>query len=447
LRQVHPATLALFALLLSATAQAQWPVLPPSLVTAALGDPTPFTFHVADFTGEDFTVDRISGDAAVEARVDPGSVRWVRTGPVVVPRGVLIVRAHGASSGAVAYAGFSHPMTAVTATANALGADVPVALLSNDAYPIRVQVWVNGKLRSTVLALRFAPRPAQRGRVFFDHSCSPFGLRVSRGTVPGDSWLYIGCRMLQTAWADHTGPTLELYALWDHVGSSIAIEGVASKPTVDSLWSYRVSTQAGEVRLAAGSAQVGIEHRLPVHLHAGFLGLGVGPYYYSLRDDHANLHAGVPLLTLYAGYAFTQAVRMVYFSATAADRHGYADHGLYIWLEEVRTLDDRLSLNLLLGAHVLLYRRDDRLIGRLSAPQGFELVFRDFLGRNRNLNAGAFLYPNIFGRSYYNLWLRWGSADFFGELNFIDWHEPHANAPSSSQSLGLSFGTTLARFL
>jgi hypothetical protein len=102
---------------------------------------------------------------------------------------------------------------------------------------------------------------------------------------------------------------------------------------------------------------------------------------------------------------------------------------------------------LLLGANVLLYARDEHVAGRVSAPQGFELVFRDFLARNRNLTAGAFLYPNISGRSYYNLWLRWGSADFFGEVNFIDWHEPHRTAPSTSRSLGLTFGTTVARFL
>jgi hypothetical protein len=326
LRHVRPATLALLALLLSASARAQLPALPISLVTEALSEPKPFTFHVADFTAEDFTVDRISGDAAVEARLDAGSLRWVRTGPVVVPRGVLVVRAAG-TSGAVAYAKFSHPMTAA---GGALSAELPVALLSNDAYPIRVQVRQAGELRSAVFVLRFAPRPKERGRVLFDSSCSPFGLRVSRGAVPDDSWLYIGCRMLQTDRGDHVGATLELYALWDHAGKSIQIEGVESMPAVDTLWSCRVSRQHGEVRLAARSARVAIEYHLPEHVHAGFLGLGVGPYYYTLRDDRVDLRAGIPLLTLYGGYTFTSTVRVVYFNATAIDRHGYTDQDLHL---------------------------------------------------------------------------------------------------------------------
>lgn len=436
--------LALLAFSCSVVAHAQLPALPRSLVTEALSDPKPFTFHVADFATEDFTIDRLAGDARVEARLEPGSLRWVRTGRVIVPRAVLVVRAKQATSGAVAYAGFWHPMTA---SDGALRAELPVALLSNDAYPIRVELRQGGQLRSALFQLRFAPRPTQRGRVLFDSSCSPFGLRVSRGAVPADSWLYIGCRLVQTDRGDHVSPTLELYVLWDHVGSSISLDGVPSLPAVDSLFSYRVSAHPGYVRCATRGAQVEIAYRLPERLHAGFLGLGVGPYYYTLRDDRVKLEAAVPLITLYAAYSFNSSARIVYFNATAVDRHGYADQGLYLWFEQLRVFDERLSLNLLLGANVLLYSRDEHVVGRLSAPQGFELVFRDFLGRNRNLTSGAFVYPRIFGRSYYNVWLRWGSPELFGEINFIDWHEPHPGAASESRSLGLTFGTTILRVL
>jgi hypothetical protein len=139
-------------------------------------------------------------------------------------------------------------------------------------------------------------------------------------------------------------------------------------------------------------------------------------------------------------------VRIVYFNATALHRRGYADNGLYLWLEQARMVDDRLSFNLLLGANMLVYSHDDRVEWRMTAPQGFELVYRDLFGRNRSGMLGAFLYPDLFDRSYYNVWLRWGSPQLFGELNYIHWKQPHADGVTSSTSIGVSFGTPIARF-
>jgi hypothetical protein len=344
----------------------------------------------------------------------------------------------------VRYGGFVH---ALSSSGGVLRAELPVALLSHEGYPIRVELRQGSALRAATFRVRFAPRPEQRGRVLFDSSCSPFRMRVSHGSVPADSFLYVGCRLVQTARTDHVSPTLELYLLWDHVGSRVEVEGVPIAAAVDSLWSARVSTRPGVLRLATGAARVAIEYHLPEQLHAGFLGVGLGPYGYWLHDDRTNLSALIPFVTLYAGYAFTPTARLVYFNATAIDRHGYVDQGLYVWFEQLRMLDERMSLNFLLGANVLLYQRDDRIAGRVSAPQGVELVFRDLLARNRNLTTGAFIYPRIFGRSYYNAWLRWGSPQLFGEVNFIDWHEPHSGTASESRSLGLSFGTTVLTFL
>jgi hypothetical protein len=176
------------------------------------------------------------------------------------------------------------------------------------------------------------------------------------------------------------------------------------------------------------------------------MGLGLGPYAYTWRDGAASLDAIIPFVTLYAGYTFTPTARLVYFNATALHRKGSIDQGLYIWFEQFRMVDDRVSLNFLLGANVLVYSHDDHVTGRLSVPQGFELVVRDLFARNRNLTAGAFVYPKIAGRSYYNAWLRWGSPAFFGELNFIEWQEPHDNGDTQSRALGISFGTPVARF-
>ncbi len=436
--------LALLACLWPGAAGAQLPELPRSLVTAALGEPRPFVFHAADFTSADFVLDRVGGDAAVEVALDPDSLRWVRVSRVLVPRAVLRVRAVGADSGVVRYAGFTHPL--VQQRGRVLG-ELPVVLLSHPGYPIEVELRQGATLHSATFRLRFAPRASQRGRVMFDASCSRFGLRVRNGAPPVDSFVYVGCRLVQTDLAGHLAPTLELYVLWDHVGSQIEIEGVPTTAAGDALFACRVASPPGAVHLEAGGKRLTLEYHLPVRLHAGFLGVGLGAYAYWLRDGRVDLRAGVPLLTLYAGYAFTPTARIVYFNATALDRFGYIDQGLYLWLEQFRLLDRRLSLNLLLGGNLLLYRRQGVVAGRLSAPQGLELVFHDFLARNRNLTSGAFVYPKIFGRSYYDLWLRWGSPRLFAEVNFIDWREPHGDTPSHGRSLGLSLGGALLTFL
>jgi len=190
-----------------------------------------------------------------------------------------------------------------------------------------------------------------------------------------------------------------------------------------------------------------MSYRVPPTLPAAFLGVGVGPYYYRLRDGDRSADVVTPLVTLYAGYTFTPDVRIVYFNATAIHRRGYADNGLYLWIEQARMVDDRLSLNLLLGANMLAYSHHDHVRWRLTAPQGFELVFRDLFAPNRSGMFGAFLYPDLFDRSYYNLWLRWGSPQLFGELNYIHWKQPHAGGVTSSTSVGISFGMPIARFL
>jgi hypothetical protein len=60
---------------------------------------------------------------------------------------------------------------------------------------------------------------------------------------------------------------------------------------------------------------------------------------------------------------------------------------------------------------------------------------------------GAFLDPDLFDRSYYNVWLRWGLPQLFGELNYIHWKQPHSTGVTSSTSVGISFGMPIARFL
>jgi hypothetical protein len=243
------------------------------------------------------------------------------------------------------------------------------------------------------------------------------------------------------------GATLEIYALWDNAGKEVALSGVRLTRTRGSLYVLRLSSTPGHLTLEARGHALTLTYFVPPSLPAAFLGAGVGPYHYLLRDGRREADVVIPLVTLYAGYTFTPDVRIVYFNATALHRRGYADNGLYLWLEQARMVDDRLSFNLLLGANALVYSHRDRIEWRMTAPQGFELVYRDLFMRNRSGMLGAFLYPDLFDRSYYNIWLRWGSPELFGELNYIHWKQPHADGVTSSTSVGISFGMPIARFL
>ncbi|HMI94557.1 MAG TPA: hypothetical protein VK509_24455, partial [Polyangiales bacterium] len=342
------------------------------------------------------------------------------------------------------YAGFAHPLRVRNGVARA---ELPIALLSAATLPLNVETRDStDALRSATYRVRFTPRREQRGGVAFDSSCSPYAPRVLAGAPPASSFLYVGCRIVHGGAGDGTHGMLELMLVFAHAGDDVQIEGVPAVARSEELFTVRLDPAAQGVTVAARGQRVALAFRVPPRLYDGFLGAGFGPYLYEYEEDGYSLNAPVALLTLYAGYAFTATSRIVYFNASALHRRGFADNGFYLWLEQARFVDQRMSFNLLLGANVLAYSRGQRPIVRLSAPQGFELVVRDLFGRGRSMTFGAFLYPKLFERSYYNLWLRWGSAALFAEINFIAWEEPGGRSGVRSQSLGLTFGTPILRF-
>lgn len=435
-----------------ASAAAQQPTweLPRSLITATLNEPQPTAFAPADLSTADFVVDvSAHADPSISAAIEPGSFEWVRVGGIlVIGRALVRVTAHDASRGSVSYGGRVHVMSARPrgVGGSVREALVPVALLAGRQHPLRAQVWRDGAVHTATFTLRFAPRAGHQGLVLFDSSCSPFGLRSAGGSIPADSLLYVGCKGVVTSRDDHDSATLDLYLLWDQA-PDVTIEYLPASPMRDALYVQRVTGHSGATTVASGNTRLDLAYRMPEPIYAGFLGLGIGPYYYKLHDDRLSVETSIHLLTLYAGYIINPTLRIVYFNATAVHRYGSMDQGLYLSLEQFRVLDDRLSLNLLLGVNVLVHPHHGHFDGRLSAPQGFELVLRDFLTRGQNLTAGAFLYPPIADRSYYNLWLRWGSRALFGEINFIEWQEPFDGGAITSRALGLSVGVPVAGFL
>lgn len=433
--------------LLPLRASAQASELPRSLGRAALADAMPFSFEPLGLRVEDFalTPERAL-PPGMRARFLPGSLRWVRVSPfLVVPRALVEVEVAGAAGGVVRHAGFAHPLRGQGHVARA---ELPVALLNARSLSLQIEArTAAGALQRGAYRVRFHPRAEQRAGVAFDSSCSSYAPRVLAGAPPADSFLYVGCRVVHGGAGDGTHATLELMLAFAHAGEHVQIEGVPAAARSEELYTVRVTSAAHGVSLGARGQRVALAFRIPPRLHDGFLGLGFGPYLHAYEEDGYALRGPLALLTIYAGYTFSASTRMVYFNATALQRRGFADNGFYLWLEQGRFFDQRMSFNLLLGANLLAYSRDLRPRVRLSVPQGFELIARDIFGRGRNMTFGAFLYPKLFQRSYYNLWVRWGSAALFAEINYIAWEEPGGRTGVRSQSLGLTFGTPILRFL
>ena len=197
--------------------------------------------------------------------------------------------------------------------------------------------------------------------------------------------------------------------------------------------------------MASSQGAFELHYRVPVHPHLGSFGGGLGPYLYSTDfNEHAeSLNA---LITLYVSYALSESARLVAFDATAVSSRWSSDFGLYLNTESSRVLDEHVSLVVMLGAHVVVFRQEG-LQYRLSAPQGVEIIVRDLPLRGFNLTAGGFFFPILGGRSYLNGWLRYGRGGYFGEINFIDWRETVGDRIVGARSLGLSFGMPFFGFL
>jgi hypothetical protein len=190
--------------------------------------------------------------------------------------------------------------------------------------------------------------------------------------------------------------------------------------------------------------KIKLRYQVAPELHNLTISMGIGPYSYGFRGNGEERTQTVISPTLYGSYFITDDIHVVGFGLTTLGPHNYTDLGLYLRLEYFRFLDRRGSLNLLIGGHVIGFEALDQFYGVVSAPQGFELMYRDVFQRGKNLTAGAFIYPLISGNAYYNLWVRWGRQVFF-ELNYIAWHAQPKQAPYQSTSFGASVGFPLLR--
>ncbi len=418
--------------------------IPHSLPQAILSETHPFVLDdPAPFQADDFEIEWLGQkESSVHAFIEKNSIQWTRVREVyVLPQGRVRIEAKKMSQGVVEYSGFSQPFSQEESS-DRFSAAIPVALVSGEENPIKLKFYRQGKLVQRKLVIRFKPKKQNERLVLFDPSCSPFDLKVTQNQLKSSSWIFVSCRFTHLKSTDYRTSSLELYVYWDQVGQSIRMNQVPIKSTRESLWTLRLQSQPGAVSLVSEDQKqsVRLAYQIPEENHRGFLGAGIGPYAYTFTDPLNPVESIAPVATLYGAFSVGEGMRIVTFNALVLHERFSTDWGVFFMIEQNLFLDQRISLRLLLGGHVLGFFFRDSFRIDPAFPQGVELVFSDFLKRRYQLSMGAFLYPKIKGTSYNNLWLRWGPPEFFIEYNYISWTRPIQSEILYSRSHGISVG-------
>lgn len=416
-----------------------------------VSESTPSAFAPNDFDTEDFTVEWIGDPPSdITAALTPRTLQWVRVSDVLVlPRGQLVLTSQKSLHGIIEHAGRVHSFLDTPTGAQA---DVTVALLPSAEPPVRISL-ENGQ--KAALRFRFTPRPVAVSPlasplVAVDSTCSRAHIEIKGPTAPPFThWTYVGCRLIHTSGAEHNTAALEISVYLADV-ETLKANGTVATPIAPGFWTFTVRSR-GTIELDPGDKQrFTIDYAVPENDHRGFIGFGLGPYFYTIHGGGLDTDQPAPLATIYAGYRISETTRLTAFNATAIHPQYYTDFGIYLNTQSVRAIDNRLTMNLLLGGHLLGFQTANEIHVRPSIPQGVELNITDFLARAHNLTLGSFIYPPIDKKAYYNIWLRWGTARLFVELNYILWQDTTgstANDEIYSRSLGISFGIPLFNFL
>jgi hypothetical protein len=386
--------------------------------------------------------------AGSSVKIEEGSLQWGRIEDrLVLPRVRVRVEIPGATSGNVTIRGRSTPFRIEGRSAVA---ELLVPLVSGKASEFSVR-WGSGRSGSQK-PIRLVRVDDGADRFSVDPSCSSSFLGVRRRNPPADgasarsASATFDCRWIREGTTGRALPVLDLAVHWDGEDDSLRANG-SDVPAVDpSIFRLRLSPRSESVVIETRSGDAyEIHYRLPPEANLGFVGLGLGPYHYRLLGAGADVATFAPLFTIYGSYQLAETARLTAFNATTLHRHFFSDTGVYIKTDSFRFFDQRIGVYLMLGANFYGFKFDSGTRFKTGLPQGFEATIRDFLRPNRNLTAGAFVYPPIEGKSYYNLWLRYGSAKFFGEVNYLRLRDRFDDQWIQSRNVGLSVGFPIAR--
>lgn len=384
----------------------------------------------------------------VDVNFQPGSLEWVRVGDVLAfPRARVSVQIKDATSGMMKNQTLTQPFLPEGSTV--LRAEFPVVLVSGKKNALSLKVVRNGKELTGTLLIRYSPKdPARANPIFIDASCSSenaIAFWKERPRFP--AWVYVGCRLTRSNTSQGKTSNLELYLFWDVPDAQVRVQGNPVDEAQPSFWLLKLRPDPTPIRIESSAGALELTHQSPKRIRNGSFGAGVGPYSYHFQSPGIDTDTTAAIVTMYASYTITDTMRLTAFNATTLHKNRYMDTGVYFNSESLRALDRRLSLNVMLGANAVGFSTGGVSRFKLGAPQGFEATYRDAFGRNWNLSSGAFLYPKINDKSYYNLWVRYGKRGMFIEANFISIHDEISSIPFVTRSFGVSFGMPIFQFM
>jgi hypothetical protein len=428
-----------------------------------LSDPSPTAFAPGPMTTEDFGIEVASGilPEGLNPSLQPGTLEWVRVSEVLVlPRARLLWSSSPVPigvEGSFEQDGFDQPFRLGHSVAQG---SVRVGLVPGPAGEIRVRflagspVGEERALTEATLRLVYRPKnPNHAGRVFVDCTCSDRKISVLKARpLRTDSalagvWTYIGCRLLHVKGPEGKTAELEMWTFRANSTGRLSRDGFELKPADGAVWVLRLSPEVRSFTLSDEVSTERYNYVLAPRLNDASIGIGLGPYASGFSAPGVSFSSWAPVLTVYGSYFLTETSRLVGFDLTPLRGPLTTDFGLYFQSESVRMLDRRMSLSVMFGAHALAFPSEGRHVLKYGVPQGFELVYRDAGLRRWNATLGAFIYPPISGKSYFNVWVRYGIAAFFVEFNHISWQETVNDSAVFSRNSGLAIGFPLARFL
>ncbi|NDG83659.1 MAG: hypothetical protein EBX52_01305 [Proteobacteria bacterium] len=296
--------------------------------------------------------------------------------------------------------------------------EVPVVLSGEAGNQLEI-----GGVKPVRIGVRFVGSERIDTPVVLDSTCSQLPIRVE-GTPVRHSWIYVYCHGVHPARDSGYSNRVDVDLRWETEGSAetLRVNGL-EVPSPDGVThSLSLTPEIQSYHLEKGKDSIDLKIPVAEKFHAAWVSMGIGPY------SHRDVVRAFP--TFYVGYYFSESMRLASFSAIPIKPNPEIDSGVYLVSEQFRGLDERLHLSLLLGAHVLNFTpASGKRTSVMSAPQGIEMGFRDFLLRSQNLTFGSFFYPKIADRSYINTWIRYGNGRLFFEFNFIQWQEPTESGP------------------
>lgn len=392
-----------------------------------------------------------------QVRWIPAEVQWTRISErLVLPRARVRVEVPGGEGAMISVHGRHLPLRREGGReADRWVGDIAVPLISSGGATLEIHHRRNSVTTKYPLTLVRSASSGSADLIGLDASCSPAHLELKRRPLNGrvdlsraqSSVAHAHCRLVRNESDQGLSGTLDILFWIDGAGDRIRIDGNEIQAEAPSI--FRVRLDAGTPTVTIDSAtgeSFLLTARVPHRVNRGFFGVGLGPYRYRLLAPDTDISTTSGVVTVYGSYHMTESVRLTAFNATTLHRNFFTDTGFYVKSDSARFFDQRITVYLMLGANMVGFRYGGRTRLKGGAPQGFEAMVHDFLRPNRALIFGAFIYPPIDGKSYYNTWIRYGGSAFFGEINYLSIRDRFDERPVASRSLGVSVGFPLARF-